>query len=237
MKALFAVFATALGWLIAMGPGAAAELLVLSSTAPDIKTGEIVDGAMSLSLPAGARVTLVGQDGQTVTLEGPFEGVPSGGAAAGDPGLLAKLSALVGGPSQDASSLGAVRSAGGGTKSAGPWVVDISRSGHHCVKADGAPELWRPGKDQAGTLALKRLSPAKRTKTTWPRGQATLPWPERMSFTDGATYMARMRGGSTAKRLVMHVVPADLPNDVHRAVWMADAGCVGQARRLLATLK
>lgn len=236
MKALFVVFATAFTGLVAMGPGVAAELLVLSSTAPDIEAGEMLDGAMSLTLPAGTKVTLVAQDGQTVILEGPFEGAPSSGGGAGDPGLLTKLSALVGGPSQDASAIGAVRSAGGSAPN-DPWVVNISRSGHHCVRSGGRPELWRPGADQAGTLSLKRLSPAKRTKTTWPRGQATLPWPERMSLTDGATYMARLRGGSTAKRLVMHVVPADLPTDVHRAVWMSDAGCVGQARRLLATLK
>jgi hypothetical protein len=215
---------------------AAAELLVLSSTHSDLQVGEIVDGASKLTLPAGATVTLVAESGETVTLDGPFEGVPAAGSGGGDPGLLKKLSMLVGGPSQDASAVGAVRAANTSTPD-DPWVINISRSGHHCVRGGTQPVLWRPSAKQASALSLKQMSPAKRAKATWARGEATLTWPAKMAFADGATYMVRLRGSSTAKRLVLHVVPADLPSDVHRAVWMSDAGCANQARRLLATLK
>ncbi len=46
-----------------------------------------------------------------------------------------------------------------------------------------------------------------------------------------------MSGKITETTLVVHRVPGGLPSDAHRAAWMAENGCIGQARALLAGLR
>ena len=62
----------------------AAQLVVVASTAPAIKPGQIVDGAKKLEIPAGASVTLVSQAGKSMKLAGPYSGVPDSGSGGGD---------------------------------------------------------------------------------------------------------------------------------------------------------
>ena len=46
-----------------------------------------------------------------------------------------------------------------------------------------------------------------------------------------------MSGRTAETTLIVHLVPAGLPTDAHRAAWMAEIGCMGQARALLAGLR
>lgn len=59
-----------------MSAGAAlAELLITSSTAPDLKNGTVLPDSVEFNIPAGATVSILRKPQQrTYTLEGPFTG-------------------------------------------------------------------------------------------------------------------------------------------------------------------
>ena len=63
------------------------------------------------------------------------------------------------------------------------------------------------------------------------------PWRAGAALGEGDKYLARMKGRRVSSKLVLHLVPEGLPTDAHRTAWMADKGCLGQARRLLARLR
>jgi hypothetical protein len=73
MIALGRTFVLALLAVIGMAvAAAAAELVVIQSTAPRIPAGTIIDAAATLSVPANEAITVVTADGKTQTIEGPF---------------------------------------------------------------------------------------------------------------------------------------------------------------------
>ncbi|MEE8394171.1 MAG: hypothetical protein V3R66_07490 [Rhodospirillales bacterium] len=229
--ALFFVFL-----LTAIPDGAfAGQLVIVDSSAPDLTPGQIVDSSKILTLAEGTHLTAISEDGTVVKLKGPFSGPPGGGKGSGGGGLTASLSKLVGGGSASTSSLGVMRA----KKSRippGPWDVNVARSGNHCVKAGEKPSLWRAGKDKAATITIKALGGGGKASRKWSAGDDRAAWPEGIEVRDGGQYLARISGKASAAKLIVHVVPAGLPSDAHRAAWMADKGCSSQARALLADL-
>ncbi len=225
--------------LLWMAQGAfAGQLVVIDSSAPELKPGTIIDDSKSFELAAGTGVTLVSESGKVMILKGPFSGLPGGDSkSAGGGSLTASLAKLVGGQSST-SKLGVMRSDKAEVPS-DPWALNVERSGNHCARAGAAtaPDLWRSKADKAVTLTLKMLPKGARASTDWPAGAERIGWPGEVALEDGGKYMARISGRSSAAKLVIHLVPADLPTDAHRAVWMAGKGCIGQARALLAGLR
>ena len=217
----------------AAGTAKAAELVVITSTAPGLQPGQIIDGSRTIGLPAGSTVTLISEYGTPITLTGPYEGVPAASAAPGDRNLLAALSRLVASEGGESLALGASRGSAV-VEPPGPWVIDVSQSGDHCVPAGGPVRLWRPDARRPGSLRLKAAATGQKSKTAWPKGTTMLDWPQEMELKDGAIYLVQFRGSITAKKLVLHVVPADLPSDANRVAWMAGQGCTKQALSLLA---
>ena len=231
----------------AMAQGAfAGQLIVIDSTAPELVPGQVVDGSKVLGIAAGARVTLIAEDGQVTTLKGPFTGRPGAGPGApGGSGLMGSLSRLVGGPSAVSGALAVMR----GSRGADPadaWAVNLVRSVNVCVRAGATPVLRRKKSRMARTLTVKVLPDGAEKSVEWPAGSDRIGWPEGLALTDGGRYLARvssrkslagMSGRTTETTLVVHLVPGGLPSDAHRAAWMADNGCIGQARALLAGLR
>jgi len=214
----------------------AAQLVVVASTAPAIKPGQIVDGAKKLEIPAGASVTLVSQAGKSMKLAGPYSGVPGSGSGGGDGKTIGSISKLFSGSGTESGTLGAMRSAGGGVPG-DPRLVDISRSGTHCYTANDSLQLWRDKASAAAVLSMRNLSGGSRVSASWPAGDATVGWPEGLALENGAAYLARIKGRPTAAKITLRTMPGDLDTDVSRALWMADNGCASQARRLLSSLK
>ena len=60
---------------------------------------------------------------------------------------------------------------------------------------------------------------------------------EELPLLPDVVYVARLKGGKTAKLLRLSVVPDGLPSEAHRAAWMARAGCEVQAKILLTGLR
>ncbi len=232
---------------VAIAQGAfAGQLIVIDSTAPELVRGQILDGSKPLGLAAGTRVTLVAEDGQVTTLKGPFSGRPGAGPGVpGGSGLMGSLSRLVGGPSAASGTLAVMR----GSRGADPadaWAVNLVRSVHVCVRAGATPVLRRNKSRVANILTVKALPDGPDKSVEWPAGSDRIGWPEGLALTDGGRYLARgssrkslagMSGRTTETTLVAHRVPGGLASDAHRAAWMAENGCMGQARALLAGLR
>ena len=53
----------------------ATEVIVVASSVPHIKPGQIVSSNATIEIPAGSTVTLVSESGKTVTLKGPHSGL------------------------------------------------------------------------------------------------------------------------------------------------------------------
>ena len=215
----------------------AADVVVIGSNAPLIKPGQIVTADALLEIPVGARVTLVSESGKTVTVNGPHSGpLFIAGNSSEKQSLISALSSLLSISEKEKSSVGLIRANIPPTPAA-PWVIDIGRSGDHCVPAGSPVKLWRARNTKARTLSLKNLADKSSSDTDWLAATRTLNWPSKVTLEDGASYFVQLKGARTGRTLVVHLVPAELPSDAHRAVWMAEKGCVDQAKQLLARLR
>lgn len=216
-----------------VAPAEAGQLVVISSTIDALKPGIMLDGAKPLNLPAGASVTVIRGDGVLMTLTGPHQGAPTS-AASDDPGLLSKLARVLTTSDQSRTSLGAVRSIGGGTPLVGkPWTIDLNRSGDYCASANHGIGLMRPKVASGRRVVLKRMDTGEKADVAWPADREFTDWPAPMAMADGAVYLARVPDTAAGARLVMHVMPDDLLTAGRQAAWMADQGCTEQARALL----
>lgn len=218
----------------------AAELLILHSTDPNLPEGGIIDGAQALSLPAGVTLTLVGEDGKKIALKGPYSGVPAATAKPAQGGvgdrLLKVLSRLIAGAPPDPTRLGATRGAPAATAD-DFWAINVSVSGDHCLRSDRPTGFWRAQADRTQALSIKRYRTPGWKKSEWPSGSYVLGWPGGVDLVDDATYLVRLGTGISVSKIVVHLLPGDLPSDFHRAAWMTEKGCLRQARALLASLK
>ena len=226
----------ALALILAAFPAFSAQFFVANSTAPGLEAGQIIDGDKPLVLPAGARATLIGPDGKTITLTGPLEGPPGGGDG-GDTSLFATLSNLVNPPDASIAMLGTTRE-GSLARPDDPFTIALGVSGDHCMPAGERIQLWRADSETARLLTVWPVAGSieAATETSWPEGAATLPWPEELTPEDGATYLIRLAGGGSSSEIVLHRIQATLPSEVHRIAWMAQQGCTRQALMLLEAL-
>ncbi len=225
--------------LAAPAPAWAAEMLVIGAEGSDLAEGDIVDSATPLHLAAEARLTLIAEDGTAVTLEGPYDGaaLAEAPASAEERTLFRALGTLfaAGGGRQGATK-GATRGgAGGATGDA--WLIDTATQGHGCARAGEPVELWRAKSDKASALKLTHRGARTSAEVDWPTGAATLEWPAAVPLESGAEYSMRLKGVLVARTLTLHLVPSNLPSDAHRAAWMAQHGCLSQARALLAQVR
>ncbi len=220
------------------GAALAGDMVVIASTAPDIKAGQVFKSGAALDVPAGAEVTLITEAGTPMTLAGPRSGpVEAGGGGADGGNLVASLSGLLTGAGKETGELGTMRAAKPPEAPDDPWVVDITRSGNHCVNAGRPVKLWRSKAGRKTKLSLRNLTDRSKSSVSWPAGAATVDWPEKVTLEDGAKFMARLKGSVTASRLTIFVAPGNLQSDAYRVVWMAKFGCVQQAKQLLAKIR
>ncbi|HYM32150.1 MAG TPA: hypothetical protein VEU47_12665 [Candidatus Cybelea sp.] len=212
-------------------PAAAKQLVVVKSTAAAFKPGQIVDSNVALALPDNTMVTLIGPDGRNMTLTGPFNGKPAAGGGNDDPALVSKLSHILDQQGSDSSAVGSIR---GGPSATPPdaWSIDVDGSGTWCVRDSSTIRLWRHDPNRPQQANMRNAAAGDGVAVHWNAGAASVPWPASLPAAEGK-YLVRMPGHSLPIVLQLHQVPADLPTDAHRAVWMNDNGCSGQASRLL----
>lgn len=229
-----------LGLVVASQATSAKQLVVIESSSPSIKSGQILDSAKPLILGKDVKLTLISDDGRVTKLLGPFSGLPDTKSSGANPSsgggtrMIAMLSRLVGPKSMDQSSIGTVRS-GVGTPPPNPWAINIKRRGAHCVKPNSV-KFWRTKSRKSAKFSVLPVSGGSRAKIKWPKRTEFLEWPASMPVTDGAAYKIKVSGMPT-KTINIHISPSNLPTPAHGAAWMGEKGCMEQARALLTQLK
>ena len=173
----------AIASLASAPPAAAAEAVVVASTAPGYAQGQLVPDGASVSVPDGANALFLFANGRMVRVKGPFEGgldkMPESSNWNG-------VGSLVGGERFFQTDLGAARALGAPMQKGAEQIfaVDPGLSGTQCVKTGGTAMLQRP-QDPALIPATLR-DPARGTAVTvrWDKSDA-VPWPKELPMKDG----------------------------------------------------
>lgn len=211
--------------LCTIGTASAAELVVTKSTVPGLDIGTIVDGASTLAIKAGHRLTLMSATGKIVTLVGPYNGVVDAAQpTAKDDKVMTALSTLVSGHGRDQSQLGATRDTAS-RRGKQVWGVEVGATGAQCVLAGQSPTLWQ-SKAAPGPIDLQQVG-GPSAKVTWPSAEVVANWPRAVPVKDGAEY----RLGETS--FTLHVIPAGITNPAEQATALSEKGCDAQALALL----
>lgn len=211
--------------LTTLGAAGAAELVVTKSTVPGLDVGTIVDGASTLAIKAGHRLTLMAATGKIVTLVGPYNGVVDAAQpTAKDDKVMTALSTLVSGHGKDQSQLGATRNAAE-RRGKQVWGVEVGATGSQCVLAGQSPTLWQ-SLAASGPIDLAQVG-GPSAKVTWPSGEVVAHWPRAVPVKDGAEY----RLGTAS--FTLHVIPAGITNPAEQATALTEKGCEAQAMALI----
>jgi hypothetical protein len=217
-------------------PAMASDLVVIDSSAPQYRPGQVLDAAKPVSLAPGAKISVVGQDGRVIKLQGPFSGAPGAGSGKGDPGVVQTLSKLLSGGKAETAALGTFRGSEGSTAGAAGdiWAVDVMASETYCTASGRAPTLWRPDAVRESTVALEKGDTAALVR--FPAGSDAAAWPVQVPVENAARYVIRDANDTWSTRFTLVVVPADAGEGASQAAWMAEHGCARQARALIAGL-
>lgn len=239
-KAILGLSAAGIIFMSGQSPATAAELVVIASSIPGFTVGQIVASSKEIQLPPEASVTLISEAGKIISLKGPRQGSMGVKEPEAKPsGLITSISDIFAREKTESASLGAVRGVrlGGRPNTPDdPWAINVSKSGQYCVSLTQSVALWRPDSRRNSRLILTNIDNDKEVRTVWHPGQRLLYWPRLMRLVSGATYRANLSTQDQLTRLTIRLIP-DLPTPAHSAVWMATHGCMGQAVRLLNSLR
>lgn len=229
----FMLLALCLAASLMAGAAMAGQLVVVSSSVDKWKAGQVLPPGTALDVPEGGKVTLVGSDGKTLVIKGPYKGTPQ--APAGSNDLADKLSKMLSASATDNTTLGATRnvSLGGSSDGRKPFSIDSSNTGTQCALADAPPQIWRGGASRSATGSLSRVGSGEQGALRWEAREQMAAWPADVAITSGGRYLLRVQGRSSPAEFQLKLVPGNLSTDGHRALWMLEQGCGDQARLLL----
>lgn len=235
IRVMFLVFALQLGWPPSSG---ASELVVIVSNDPEFEVGVVLDGNKPVEIAAERSLVLISSAGKVISLSGPYHDIPDpSGPNSGDR-LVGSLSQLLGKKANPPTALGATRGLPRRSPAGRPdiWGIDIARAGTYCLRADRPTMLWWAAARSFDVVSLSRTdNNTDSVELRWQRGERALAWPKSLVPVDGATYVARFWADDSGERLTTITMPP-LETDAHRAAWMAEHGCTGQALKVLSAL-
>ncbi|PWC42409.1 DUF4384 domain-containing protein [Azospirillum sp. TSO22-1] len=223
-----AIAAVALGCATA----ARAEAVVVASTAPAYKLGQVVSDGSAVQVPDGASAVFLFSSGRTVRVRGPYEGdldkAPERDARAG--------SSVKANDRFVQSDLGAARTLGNPLDKAveRAFTIDPAVSGTYCVKAGSPPALRRPTQANPEPIVLQDVGRGVSANVTW--AGAAVPWPRELALSDGTEIRVSGAGGAP-RTLRFRQVDAAAGGSAALAVRMAAAGCTSQAGLVLSSLR
>ena len=233
MRATYLLIAAA----IAASPALAlADYVVIAATqAPALYApGTEISADESLSLPDGARLTLIERSGRMTNLDGAHEGpVPrtDTSATGGGDTDWSVLKRLIGSPEARSTVLGAARTGASDIPPPpGVWDVSADSSGPRCARA-GKLTLWRRNADTTISVTLRSVA-GRHEGIAWPAGEHRLAVPEEMAREDGRLLVSL---GSELREFDLSVLPdglGDAPAGLVLA-WLAEKDCRRQALALV----
>ncbi len=240
MPRLMPALALIASLMFASLPASAAELLVVidaQQAGAGLQPGQTVGLDDAISLPAGARLSLLNQAGRLVLVKGPFDGPLAQAVAAssdaGDPGVMHKIGDLMKGE-DSIVSFGAARAVSGQKLVEVPnaTFISVMADGQRCLISRG-PQLWRSDATGAARLALKGPGGSKQT-LDWPAGKDRIALPSAF-IADSSIVIADMGAGEVT--MTFNVLPADKRNLAQILAWLGERRCLGQATALLKALR
>jgi hypothetical protein len=221
---------TAAALVAGVGLPASADMVVIRASGPGLKTGAVVASGAGVTLPAGSSATLLAQDGRSVKISGPYQGVPDQGSG-GDAKVVTALSRLLTTGGGDSHSLGVTR----GTDVFESHAVNPG-GGVYCARANRAAVFQRGMSITATRLVITSANGAV-TEVKWPESATEVPWPQEQPLRDGATYLIEQEGKPKPGKLMVRRVPGDVEGEAAVAAWMAENGCSRQAMAVLKSIK
>ncbi|MEY3974223.1 MAG: hypothetical protein RIS59_584 [Pseudomonadota bacterium] len=215
------------------GLAGAANLIVLEARGGGLAAGQSIASDKPISLKEGERVTVIGPDGKSVTLRGPFSGPPMpGGGAAADPKQA--LAALVATRDARTSSVGVIRAGTEAGKLPEPWLIDMSRPGPRCLLEGERPVWWRPDPAAEQDFTVFPVDRSWRADFHWKAGEDRQPVPPVSRFEGQNAFIVVVDKQEHA--ISITAVPRGIDNDFVLTSWMLQKGCVQQADALIRQL-
>lgn len=217
----------------AMMPEALAQFVVMDARGVAYKPGDKLAPGTAVSLKEGERLSVIGADGKSITLRGPYAGaLAATGGTAQDPKQA--LNALLASREARVKSVGVVRSGTASVKTPDPEAIDITRAGPRCLTEGRPPIFWRPDAQAEAPFVVFPADRSWRADFVWQVGQDRMIFPDLSKFEGLTTLLVNI--GQQEFALSFSVVPSSLESDVVRASWMLEKGCVQQADALLRAL-
>lgn len=203
---------------------ARADLIVIGSDAPAIKSGAVLADTATLEVPSGASVTVMLPSGRTERLKGPLKRAVAELAKGekSDPGLWDSVQRYVqkqGKPSE--GHVGAVRSlAPKPAKVPLPFSwrqVPVDADGDVCIEKGAPIEVARSGGGKSARLTVVDMQAQKRAETTFAEGASSAPWPKEIEPKVG-TYSLVVEGAPMRELRLRLVSPLPGPDETLRVL-------------------
>jgi hypothetical protein len=215
-------------------PVYSAELIVLNARSPNFKVGMKVNSDAAIALKEGEKLTLIGPDGKSKTLKGPYSGpAMESSSTAADPKIA--LAALVSTRDARTSSVGVIRAGTASVKIPGPWLIDVSRSGPRCLVEGTQPVWWRPAPLDTSEFVVFPADRSWQADFKWEEGQDRQNVPDISNFEGAKAFIVRSKGEEYGISILP--VPAGIDNPMVLTSWLLEKGCIQQADALIAQLK
>lgn len=204
---------------VAAGP-ASAELIVLRSSVPGLKSGDLVSDDRRIRIPPKRQIKVLVPNGLTLTVKGPFDDLAGkiANSVPANPKLWAKLKKVMArrrartaayfAPTKKSRKAGAKLSArkkglsGPATRGflapTGPRKtpalneISATAEGNVCIDPKRQLMLLRPPFAASDELTIASRRPRRRMIVRWPSGVRAVPWPQRMGPGDGAQYLLKL---------------------------------------------
>ncbi len=212
------------------------NVVVVESTTSALEVGQLLDDSQPVTVPQGSSVTLIGEDGTIIRLEGPYTGAAAQSASTvRNPELVGTISRLVRDEMADGISLGGIRRADlAGTP--GVNEIDVSRSSRHCLIPGQPVSLWRAKGVRSSSFVIRDSVTNSTTAVRFGDGAATTPWPADLDLRDNSTYWLWDEHQASAKTLTLRLLVTHRSRDLGEVARLAEMGCTRQARALLKEL-
>ena len=224
--------------------GARADVIVIQSSAPSLKSGQTIKGNGKIIVPSGKSAVLMLPNGSTKTLSGPFEGTAASLTKGlnRNAALLDSVTNYIRTGGANTSNVGATRGIappqrqGGAAAHSGSFSwreVPVEASGDICVEK-GAPITLTRGNTQASEdITIVDMKSAKRAVVSFASGVGVADWPADIDPANGGVAVLAPR--QKMKRLRMHLIDKVPAADETVKVLYAQR-CVSQMQAYLAGL-
>ena len=213
------------------------EYVILSSTSPEIKDGQVFTKEEKIKLLKGEKLEVMDQSGNMFKIKGPYDSKIKHQKIEKKKNskLVKAIGRLFAKSEDDISSLGATRSIQG-KKPPNLWMLSTELSGHHCLENFKDVKIWRVENDKILNGMIRSKKGAK-GKLKWEIGKNEAFWPSNVIISNDVPFLLRLEGASLPLKYTFHQMPKHIKEWQDKIVWMVDKKCLWQARIFLKKIR